>query len=51
MKLEIVVGFYAGDDIVDISRHVVSADFLSRFLAMLLDDSVDVSVNFKSLKE
>lgn len=52
MKLEFTVGVYRGDELVDISSHVVSSDFLSRcFLAMLLNDSVDVSVNIKGLKE
>lgn len=52
MKLELTVGVYRGDDLVDLSSHVVSADSLSRcFLAMLLNDSVDVSVNIKTLKE
>lgn len=51
MKLEFTVGVYDGDDLVDFTSHVVSAYFLSRFLSLLLDDSVDVCVNIKSLKE
>lgn len=52
MKLEFTVGVYDGDGLVDFSRHVVDANSLLRcLLAMFLNDSVDVSVNIKSLKE
>lgn len=51
IKLEFTVGVYDGDHLVDIFSHVTSDDFLLRFLSSLLDDSVDVSVNIKTLKE
>ena len=52
MKLEVTVGVYRGDDLVDIFGHRISADSLSRcLLAMLLNDSVELTVNIKTLKE
>ena len=51
MKLELTVGVYDGDDLVDSVCYVVPAEPLARIFAQFPEDSVDVSVCLEGLKE
>ena len=51
MKLELTVGVYHGDDLVDTVCYVVPVEPFARILARLPEDSVDVSVNLEGVKE
>lgn len=51
MKLELVVGVYDGDDLVDSVCYVVPGEPLARIFAQIPEDSVDVSVILEGLKE
>lgn len=51
MKLELTVGVYDGDDLVDTVCYVVPAEPMIRICAQIPEDSVDVSVSIESLKE
>lgn len=51
MKLELTVGVYDCDDLVDCVSYVVPVEPLARIFAQIPDDSVDVSVSIESLKE
>lgn len=51
MKLELTVGVYDGDDLVDTVCYVVSAEPLARIFAYIPEDSVGVSVSIEGVKE
>ena len=51
MKLELTVGVYHGDDLVDTVCCVVPFEPFARIFARLPEDSVDVSVNIEGIKE
>lgn len=51
MKLELTVGVYQGDDLVDTVCYVVPVEPFARILARLPEDSVDVYVNLEGVKE
>lgn len=51
MKLELIVGVYLGDDLVDSVSYVVPVEPLARIFAQIPKDSVGVSVSIESLKE
>lgn len=51
MKLELTVGVYDGDDLVDTVCYVVPVEPFARILAKIPEDSVDVSVTIEGVKE
>lgn len=51
MKLELTVGVYDGDDLIDTVCYVVPGEPLVRFFAQIPEDSVDVSVSIEGVKE
>jgi hypothetical protein len=51
MKVELTIGVYSGDDLVDTISYVVDSSPLSRIFSMLPEDSVDVSVTIEGIKE
>ena len=51
MKVELTVGVYDGDDLVDTVCYVVSAEPLARIFSQISEDSVDVSVSIEGVKE
>lgn len=51
MKLELTVGVYHGDDLVDTVCYVVPVEPVARIFARLPEDSVDVFVNLEGVKE
>lgn len=51
MKLELTVGVYDGDCLVDFVSYVVPAEPLACIFALIPEDSVDVSVSIEGVKE
>ena len=51
MKLELTVGVYDGDDLVDTVCYVVPFEPIARIFAQIPEDSFDVSVNIEGIKE
>jgi hypothetical protein len=51
LKLELTVGFYDGDDLVDTVCYVVPVEPLARIFAQIPEDSVDFSVSIEDVKE
>lgn len=51
MKLELTVGVYDADDLVDTVCYVVPVEPLARIFSTLPEDSVDVSVTIEGIKE
>lgn len=51
MKLELTVGVYHGDDLVDYVCYVVPVEPLARIINQIPEDFVDVSVNIEGVKE
>lgn len=51
MKLELTVGVYDGDELVDTVCYVVPVEPFARILARLPEDSDDVSVILEGVKE
>ena len=51
MKLELTVGVYDGDDLVDTVCYVVPFEPLARIFAQLPEDTVDVTVSIEGVKE
>ena len=51
MKLELTVGVYVGDDLVDTVCYVVPVEPLARIFDLIPEDYVDVSVSIEGLKE
>lgn len=50
-ELELTVGVYDGDDLVDSVSYVVPGEPLARIFAQFSEDFVGVSVSLESLKE
>lgn len=51
MKLELTVGVYDGDDLVDNVCCVVPVEPLARIFAQIPVDSVDISLSIEGVKE
>lgn len=51
MKVELTVGVYHGDDLVDTVSYVVDSFPLARIFSTIPEDSVDVSLAIEGLKE
>lgn len=51
MKLELTVGVYDGDDLVDTVCYVVPFEPLARIFVQIPEDSVDVSLCIEGVKE
>lgn len=51
MKIELTVGVYSGDDLVDTVSYVVDSLPLVHIFSTIPEDSVDVSVAIEGLKE
>ena len=51
MKLELTVGVYDGDDLVDTVCYVVPVEPLARIFAQIPDDLVYVSLSIEGVKE
>lgn len=51
MKLELTIGVYDDDDLVDTVCYVVPAEPLARIIAQLQADLVDYSVFVEGIKE
>lgn len=50
MKVELTVGVYSGDDLVDTVSYVVDCEPLARIFSTLPDDSVDIGVDIEGLR-
>ena len=51
MKVELTVGVYSGDDLVDTVSYVVDYEPLARIFSTFPEDSVDFSVSIEGIKE
>lgn len=51
MKVELTVGVYSGDYLVDFVSYVVDSEPLARIFSTLPEDSVDVFVTIEGIKE